>query len=62
MIILCRVLRVGTFLRELPEVKVFELTMRHLVGSLVSLGLLLYTVYMLYGEISCQLFGGWISY
>jgi hypothetical protein len=60
-IIVIRLLRIGAFLRELNAVQIFEKTIRHLVESLASLMMVLYTVYLLYSELGTLIFGGWIN-
>ncbi len=60
-IIVLRLLRIGAFLRELNAVQIFEKTIKHLMESLVSLIMVLYTVYLLYSELGTLIFGGWIN-
>jgi hypothetical protein len=60
-IILFRVLRIGAFLREIKAVIVFEKTIKHLMRTIISLSLVLYTVYIIFAEIGVLWFGGWIN-
>lgn len=61
-IILFRCFKMGSFLRELKAVKVFEKTIALLFRSLFSLMMVLYTVYIIYSELGVLFFGGTMSY
>lgn len=61
-IILFRLMRIADLLREFSSMWNFEKTLKELAFSIASLMMVLFSLYIEYGEIGVNWFGGWMSY